>query len=173
MRLRVVLGKFWGIHLSLTVVHLSLPFGNYQNIALFLFCGNWISSTADCGSLKAHSPSMQEQEPAGICDEMHLAPITFCFYQEKQARFSQGGSPCRWIDMGELIDSGVGGKVDPWTNEDGPDFPLDTSGPRQACFCSWAAPLNDLSHVYILLCGFCGRKHDFLLRSLRLGLRWM
>eukprot|EP00808_Paulinella_micropora_P020986 g59677.t1 len=82
--------------------------------------------------MKAHSPSMQEQEPAGICDEMHLAPITFCFYQEKQARFSQGGSPCRWIDMGELIDSGVGGKVDPWTNEDGPDFPLDTSGPGQA-----------------------------------------
>eukprot|EP00808_Paulinella_micropora_P023317 g3956.t1 len=34
--------------------------------------------------------------------------------------------------MGELIDSGVGGKVDPWTNEDGPDFPLDTSGPVQA-----------------------------------------
>eukprot|EP00808_Paulinella_micropora_P009844 g82486.t1 len=52
--------------------------------------------------------------------------------REKQARFSQGGSPCRWIDMGELIDSGVGGKVDPWTNEDGPDFPLDTSGPGQA-----------------------------------------
>eukprot|EP00808_Paulinella_micropora_P027169 g58.t1 len=75
---------------------------------------------------------MQEQEPAGICDEMHLAPTTFCFYQEKQARFSQGGSPCRWIDMGELIDSGVGGKVDPWTNEDGPDFPLDASGPGQA-----------------------------------------
>eukprot|EP00808_Paulinella_micropora_P020854 g28117.t1 len=48
---------------------------------------------------------------------MHLAPITFCFYQEKQARFSQGGSP--W-------------KVDPWTNEDGPDFPLDASGPGQA-----------------------------------------
>eukprot|EP00808_Paulinella_micropora_P026395 g2098.t1 len=34
--------------------------------------------------------------------------------------------------MGELIDSGVGGKVDPWTNEDVPDFPLDTSGPGQA-----------------------------------------
>eukprot|EP00808_Paulinella_micropora_P018640 g1631.t1 len=47
------------------------------------------SSTADCG---------------------HLAPITFCFYQAKQARFSQGGSPCRWIDMGELIDSGLEGK---------------------------------------------------------------
>eukprot|EP00808_Paulinella_micropora_P022833 g58200.t1 len=34
--------------------------------------------------------------------------------------------------MGELIDSVVGGKVDPWTNEDVPDFPLDTSGPGQA-----------------------------------------
>eukprot|EP00808_Paulinella_micropora_P015074 g79573.t1 len=34
--------------------------------------------------------------------------------------------------MGELIDSGVGGKVDPWTNEDGPVFPLDASGPGQA-----------------------------------------
>eukprot|EP00808_Paulinella_micropora_P001199 g79844.t1 len=34
--------------------------------------------------------------------------------------------------MGELIDSGVGGKVDPWTNEDVPDFPLDISGPGQA-----------------------------------------
>eukprot|EP00808_Paulinella_micropora_P026098 g13679.t1 len=33
--------------------------------------------------------------------------------------------------MGELIDSGVGGKVDLWTNEDWPDFPLDTSGPEQ------------------------------------------
>eukprot|EP00808_Paulinella_micropora_P024559 g61601.t1 len=43
-----------------------------------------------------------------------------------------GGSPCRWIDMGELIDSGVGGKVDPWTNEDVPDFPLEASGPGQA-----------------------------------------
>eukprot|EP00808_Paulinella_micropora_P030913 g45479.t1 len=67
-----------------------------------------------------------------VAVQWHLAPTTFCFYQEKQARFSQGGSPCRWIDMGELIDSGVGGKVDPWTNEDGPDFPLDASGPRQA-----------------------------------------
>eukprot|EP00808_Paulinella_micropora_P029737 g73868.t1 len=52
-----------------------------------------------------------------------------CYYTR---RWMAGGSPCRWIDMGELIDSGVGGKVDPWTNENGPDFPLDTSGPGQA-----------------------------------------
>eukprot|EP00808_Paulinella_micropora_P000384 g33052.t1 len=75
--------------------------------------------------------SNSEVSDNSTADRGHLAPITFCFYQEKQARFSQGGSPCRWIGMGELIDSGVGGKVDPWTNEDVPDFPLDTSGPGQ------------------------------------------
>eukprot|EP00808_Paulinella_micropora_P025886 g83142.t1 len=49
-----------------------------------------------------------------------------------------GGSQCRWIDMGELIDSGVGGKVDPWTNEDGPDFPLDASGQGQETKSDWS-----------------------------------
>eukprot|EP00808_Paulinella_micropora_P013729 g27971.t1 len=91
---------------------------------------------------------MQEQEPACICDEMWArkpfgisivvmhrkasCSNHFLFLPRKTSKISQGGSPCRWIDMGELIDSGVGGKVDPWTNEDGPDFPLDTSGPVQA-----------------------------------------
>eukprot|EP00808_Paulinella_micropora_P013653 g29450.t1 len=77
---------------------------------------------------------MQEQEPAGICDEMWARKpfgISILVVMPRRGILLQSlfvSTKKSKQDFHKVVVR----KVDPWTNEDGPDFPLDASGPGQA-----------------------------------------